>query len=160
MNYKMMGRFIAQILAIEWVFMIPALILSLVFGESGATYGFLLTLGAILAALVIGTLLDYFVFGQSGVCTYILGGIGLLLYIYAIVLTVMTLKTEKKAQERAYSILKSNRMATDEELADLKELFHLYNIQYINDIILACLEMLYTILQIALAVKKGEIKTD
>ena len=57
MNYKMMGRFIAQILAIEWVFMIPALILSLVFGESGATYGFLLTLGAILAALVILRLL-------------------------------------------------------------------------------------------------------
>ena len=52
MNYKMMGRFIAQILAIEGAFLIPALILSLVFGESGATYAFLYTLGAILLAVL------------------------------------------------------------------------------------------------------------
>ena len=51
MNYKMMGRFVAQILAIEGAFIIPALILSLVFGESGAAYGFALTLVAIIAAL-------------------------------------------------------------------------------------------------------------
>jgi Zn-dependent membrane protease YugP len=95
--------------------------------------------------------LDYFFFNQSGICTYVLGGLGLLFYIYAIVLSVLTLKTEKKAQQRAYAILKSNHMATAEELEDLKELFHLYNIQYINDIILACLELLYTLLQIALA---------
>ena len=53
MNYKMMGRFIAQILAIEGVFLIPALILSLVFGESGAMYAFLYTLGAIFLAVLI-----------------------------------------------------------------------------------------------------------
>ena len=43
--------------------------------------------------------------------------------------------------------------ASDEELSALKELFHLYNIQYINDIILSSLELLYTILEIAIAVK-------
>jgi len=48
MNYKMMGRFIAQILTIEGVFMVPALILSLVFGESGAMWAFLYTIGAII----------------------------------------------------------------------------------------------------------------
>ena len=53
MNYKMMGRFIAQILAIEGAFLIPALILSLVFGESGAMYAFLYTLGAIFLAVLI-----------------------------------------------------------------------------------------------------------
>ncbi len=50
MNYKMMGRFIGQIIAIEAVFMLPALAISLVFGESGATLGFLYTL-AIMVAL-------------------------------------------------------------------------------------------------------------
>ena len=40
MNYKMMGRFIAQILTIEGFFMIPALILALVFVESGAFWAF------------------------------------------------------------------------------------------------------------------------
>ena len=40
MNYKMMGRFIAQTLFVEAIFMIPALIISLVGGESMAAYGF------------------------------------------------------------------------------------------------------------------------
>ena len=39
MNYKMMGRFIAQILLIEWVFMIPALGISLYCGDSMAVRG-------------------------------------------------------------------------------------------------------------------------
>ena len=44
MNVKMMGKFISQIIAIEAVFMIPALIISLCYGESAAVNGFLLTL--------------------------------------------------------------------------------------------------------------------
>ena len=52
MNYKMMGRFIAQILTIEGLFMVPALILSLVFGETGAVYAFLVTLAAILVTVL------------------------------------------------------------------------------------------------------------
>ena len=47
MNYKMMGRFIAQILSIEGLFMIPALLIGLFRGESGAVQGFLLTLALI-----------------------------------------------------------------------------------------------------------------
>jgi len=46
----MMGRFIAQIVAIEAVFMLPALAISAFSGEVGATRGFLLSL-AIMAAL-------------------------------------------------------------------------------------------------------------
>ena len=53
MNYKMMGRFIAQILSIEALFMVPALILSLVFGETGAMYAFLYTLAAIAATVLV-----------------------------------------------------------------------------------------------------------
>ena len=50
MNYKMMGRFIAQIIAVEAVFMIPALIISLFCGENDAVRGFAVTL-LIMAAL-------------------------------------------------------------------------------------------------------------
>lgn len=103
---------------------------------------------AFIPLIAIGALLDYFVFNQTGITTLVLGAVGLLFYIYAIVLSVLTLKTEKKAQEKAYEILRDNNLATEEELVELKELFHLYNIQYINDIILASLELLYTILQI------------
>ena len=47
MNYKMMGRFIAQILAIEGIFMIPALLVSLGYGEAGAAAAFGWTIGLI-----------------------------------------------------------------------------------------------------------------
>jgi len=49
MNTKMMGRFIAQIVAIEAVFMIPALVISLGYGEWPAVKAFALTLGIMLA---------------------------------------------------------------------------------------------------------------
>ena len=40
MNYKMMGRFLAQILSIEALFMIPALCVSLLYGEAAAAQAF------------------------------------------------------------------------------------------------------------------------
>ena len=50
MNYKMLGRFIAQIILIEMVFLLPALAISLGYGEQDAIYGFLCAL-AIMAVL-------------------------------------------------------------------------------------------------------------
>ena len=44
MNYKMMGRFIAQILSVEGLFMLPALLISLFQGETAASEGFLYTI--------------------------------------------------------------------------------------------------------------------
>ena len=49
MNYKMMGRFIAQILAIEGIFMVPALGISLWRGEEAATLGFACAIALIIA---------------------------------------------------------------------------------------------------------------
>ena len=48
MNMKMMGRFIAQIIAIEAAFMVPALAISLGYGEWPAVKAFALTLAIIL----------------------------------------------------------------------------------------------------------------
>ena len=57
MNYKMMGRFIAQILTIEGVFMLPAWILGLVFGETTAMWSFVYTIAAIAVTVLILNLL-------------------------------------------------------------------------------------------------------
>ena len=54
MNYRMMGRFIAQILFLEGLFMLPAMFISLACGESSAAKAFALT---ILLLLVISGLL-------------------------------------------------------------------------------------------------------
>ena len=54
MNYKMMGRFLSQILFLEGVLMIPALGISLYCGDSPAVNGFLI---AIAVAIVTSVLL-------------------------------------------------------------------------------------------------------
>ena len=49
MNYKMMGRFVGQIIAIEALFMVPALLISAFLGETNAVNGFLITLAVMIA---------------------------------------------------------------------------------------------------------------
>ena len=49
MNIKMMGRFIAQIIAVEAVFVIPALLISVGYAEGPAIRAFLITIGIMLA---------------------------------------------------------------------------------------------------------------
>ncbi|MGM9589452.1 MAG: TrkH family potassium uptake protein [Faecousia sp.] len=53
MNFKMMGRFVAQILSIEGIFMVPALVISLYYGDTMAAKGFLLTIGIIIGIVLI-----------------------------------------------------------------------------------------------------------
>ena len=53
MNYKMMGRFIAQILSIEGAFMLPALAISLFCGETQACRGFAYTLAIIVCMVAV-----------------------------------------------------------------------------------------------------------
>lgn len=56
MNYKMMGRFIAQVILIEAVFMLPALLISFVDGDRAAVNGFLTSIALIL--IIAGILLS------------------------------------------------------------------------------------------------------
>ena len=62
MNVKMMGKFISQIIAIEAVFMLPALGISLYYGETAAVKGFLMTLVILLAV----TCTLYFICRKAG----------------------------------------------------------------------------------------------
>lgn len=54
MNYRMMGKFISQILMMEAVFMIPALLISMYYNEPAAIKGYVITLGILV--VVIGIL--------------------------------------------------------------------------------------------------------
>ncbi len=62
MNYKMMGRFVGQIVALETVFMIPALIIAAAGGETAAMKGFLITMAV---TLVLGGILFLFCRGAG-----------------------------------------------------------------------------------------------
>ena len=57
MNFKMMGRFIAQILSIEGIFMLPALVISLFCREAAAAWGFFYTLLVIVGLALVLTLI-------------------------------------------------------------------------------------------------------
>ena len=53
MNYRMMGRFLAQILTIEGALMIPAMLISVFYGETVAIRGFLYTILLIAAVAAV-----------------------------------------------------------------------------------------------------------
>ncbi|MBO4323184.1 MAG: zinc metallopeptidase [Clostridia bacterium] len=103
---------------------------------------------AFIPIIAIGVIIDILLFGFGGVVTAISAILGLGIYVVSFILSISTLKTEVKAQARACDILKQEDMATDEEIDMMKELFKLYNIQYINDIILEFLQMILKVLEI------------
>ena len=100
--------------------------------------------------MVIGLLLDIFIFHSSGVATIILTTLALVLYLLAFVFNFIELKTEKKAQERAIKIVCDEKLVTEEEIKMMRDLYHLYNIEYVNNMIISFLEFLYYIIRILL----------
>ncbi len=104
---------------------------------------------AFIPLIIIGVLLDLFVIkSSSGICTIVLTCVGLLFYVISFVMSILILKTEKDAQQKALSIMKNEGLANDEEIEDCKKLFKLYNIEYVNNMIIALLELIYRVLQI------------
>ena len=104
--------------------------------------------------LLIGIIADALIYGKFGTFSLICAIVGLLFYLFSFILSLSVLKTEKKAQKRAIEILKENKMATGDEIEDMKSLFRLYNIEYVNNMILAMLELIYKVLQVV-AVLQG-----
>ena len=101
-----------------------------------------------LPILIVGIVLDIIFFNFSGVATIISASLGLLFYVASFVMSLMVLKTEVKAQKKALEILAKDNLATPEERDMMKSLFKLYNIQYVNDLILEFLELILRVLMI------------
>ena len=115
---------------------------------------------AFIPIVAIGVAIDIFLLNFSGVATIIAAILGLGIYVISFVLSVKTLKTERKAQERACVILKQENMATDEEIEMMKDLFKLYNIQYINDIILEFLQLIMRVLQLVAKLQQNSASNN
>lgn len=104
---------------------------------------------AFVPMVIIGVLLDTLLFKNTNAyCGIIFTVIGLVFYLLSFIMAILVLKTEKKAQKRAYEIMKDEGLATKEELEMCKKLFRLYNIEYVNDMVIALLELVYRVLQI------------
>lgn len=101
-----------------------------------------------LPIIIIGVLLDIIFFNFSGLVTTVSTALGLLFYVISFIMSLMVLKTERKAQNKALEILENDNLATSEEREMMRSLFKLYNIQYVNDLILEFLELLLRILML------------
>ena len=103
---------------------------------------------AFIPTLLVGVILDIVLFNFTGVATIIAASLGILFYVASFVMSLMVLKTEVKAQAKALQILEKEQLATEEERNMMKSLFKLYNIQYVNDLILQFLELILRILML------------
>ena len=111
-----------------------------------------------LPLVVIGIIIDILIAAANNtspnyLVTFIMAGFGLALYIVAFALTVVILKAETKAQAKSIEILRDEKLATEEEIEDIKGLYKVYNLEYINNMIMAFLELLLRVLQIVAAVQ-------
>lgn len=103
---------------------------------------------AFIPIVLVGLLIDLALFSFSGVATVVAAVIGLSFYVVSFVLSLMVLKTEVKAQNKALDILEKEHMATEEERDMMKSLFKLYNIEYVNNMIMEFLELILRVLMI------------
>ena len=103
---------------------------------------------AFIPIVAVGVAIDLIMYNFSGVATTIAAVLGVLFYVISLVLSIKVLKTEVKAQKRAIEIMQQENMATEEELEMMKELYKIYNIQYVNDIIMEFLQLVMRVLQI------------
>ena len=115
---------------------------------------------AFIPLVAIGVIIDLLVFNLTGVVTTIFAGLGLVIYLISFILAIKVLKTEKKAQDKAIKMLKAENMATDEEASMMKELFKIYNIQYVNDIVMAFLEMIMRVLNFIASIQNGKASVN
>ena len=80
--------------------------------------------------------------------TFTCAGFGVLLYAISFALTVVILKAETKAQAKSIEILQKENLATPEEIEQITDLYKVYNLEYINNMIIAFLELVLRVLEI------------
>lgn len=102
---------------------------------------------AFIPLIAIGVIIDIIYFNFSGLPTIIAAAVGIAIYAISFVLSIKVLKTEIKAQKKALEILKAENLATSEELDMMQELYKLYNIEYVNDIIMEFLQLILRVLE-------------
>ncbi len=72
--------------------------------------------------------------------------LALCLYLFSLVLAFGALKTEKKAQTMALGLMTGDpSLATADELDQCKKLYRFYTVEYVNNMFLAPLELIYRI---------------
>ena len=105
-----------------------------------------------LPMVVVGVILDIIIATNPEMLfTFIFAGLGVAFYAVSFALTAVILKAETKAQQKSIEIMRAERLATEGEIESIKGLYKVYNLEYVNNMILAFLELLLRVLQIVAA---------
>ena len=104
--------------------------------------------------IVIGVLLDFWLFDSITWLTLIFAGIAVLYYFLAFVVILFTVKVEKKANKTALKLMEENNFLTAEERGYIQKLYNTYILAYIADFIVALLEFIRVILKALTKIKK------
>ena len=116
--------------------------------------GPLMFLPLVLVGVGIDIAIAYFSKTNSNyIMTFVFAGIGVLFYAVSFALTVVILKAETKAQAKSIEILRKDHLANESEIEAIKGLYKVYNLEYVNNMILAFLELLLRVLQIVAAIQ-------
>ena len=120
--------------------------------------GFLRWIGpyAFLPLLILGFVIDMIMNTGTATYTVFFGVLAIVFYTLSFFRRFRALKSESKAQERACRELAALGLATDEEIGLMRKMYRLYNIEYINSMILAMLEVFYFALQLVAFFGKGK----
>lgn len=100
--------------------------------------------------VIVGLVIDMLFFNLSGIVTLIVAVIGLLMYIGAFVLIILNLPVEKKGVANALTIMQKTGIMDTLEMLEMNKLYKSYILQYTTDLIIAVLQLIKTLLQIAL----------
>lgn len=113
---------------------------------------------AFVPMVIIGVLLDMVIFNSSGgICTIVFLIVGVIFYLISFLMSILVIKTEKKAQKKAVALMKEEGFATDDEIKMTLKLYKLYNIEYVNNMIIALLELIYRVLQIVAYIQSDSV---
>lgn len=106
-------------------------------------------------SVIVGLVID-FVLGFSGIPSLIGLIIAIAFYLMTFVYSIANIKVEKKANAQAIELLEKSEMFNEEELASLKELFKLYILSYVIDLILSILKLIEQILKILIKFQRSK----
>lgn len=105
--------------------------------------------------VLIGAVVDFFLFGVFGIGAYISIGISLAILLASFVVTLLNIPVEKKANNMAMSMIKESQVLNAEEQALVKKVFDAYIVAYICDFIVSVLRIIQIVLEIVMGTQKS-----
>ncbi len=102
---------------------------------------------ALIPLMLVGWIVDL-ITAANGWCTVAFTILAVVLYLIALVLAFRGLKPERAAQALALDLMSGNDLATAAELDQCKKLYRLSTVEYVNNMFLAPLELIYRLVLI------------